>query len=113
MPIAAESFRSRGGREYVVFQNPSTGIGPGSAGRLSYLAVDPDTGKVRARTRPFVAGWPAIRCENDLDVCLEDSARESVDKLRWDLDTFELHPVPKPRPQLASLDGGKRRFHRS
>jgi outer membrane protein assembly factor BamB len=100
--IAAQSFATDTGAAYAVFQDPGQGVGPASSYRMPFLAVEVATGEIRARTRPLVASWPAVPCDDDLDVCLADAdAEDPYAKIRWDLTSFRLHPEPDHLPRLA------------
>ncbi|MDR7252284.1 outer membrane protein assembly factor BamB [Nocardioides sp. BE266] len=83
---------SEDGETYVVMQQAGTGrqLRPGA--RLPYLAVDPRSGKVLARTRPVVAQFGAPACDDGLDVCLRISADDRFEETRWVMGSWELRP---------------------
>ncbi|MCK9822377.1 PQQ-binding-like beta-propeller repeat protein [Nocardioides cavernae] len=83
---------SADGETYVVMQQAGTSrrLRPGAP--LPYLALDPRTGKVLARTRPVVAQFGAPACHDGLDACLRISADDRFEETRWVLGSWELRP---------------------
>lgn len=97
-------FESSSGDAYVVFQRGVEGAEP--ATQAPYVAVDPRTGKVIARTRTVTSYWPAVRCADGKDVCLAIGPDRFAPKTRWDLDRFKLAAERPPRavPEGAHID---------
>jgi hypothetical protein len=99
-------FASTSGRQYAVFQTAARGAPYRPGERRPYLAVDPATGRVVARTRPMVGAWAPVTSDGSSepadspDVCLQVGRGT---KLRWDLDDFTVHPFPDPHS--AGKDG--------
>ena len=93
---------SADGETYVVMQQAGTGrrLRPGAA--LPYLALDPRTGEVLARTRPVVAQFGAPACHDGLDACLRISAGDRFEETRWVLGSWELRPEKDRLPADAN-----------
>jgi hypothetical protein len=90
-------FTSRSGRSYAVFQRADTGAALKADQAKPYLAVDPATGRIAARTRPMVAIWHATPCDfggTEVDVCLETGPGRTT--RRWRLDDFTIHTERDP-----------------
>jgi outer membrane protein assembly factor BamB len=94
------------GEAYVVMQQAQAGNGLRAGAALPYLALDPRTGEVLARTRPVVAQFGAPTCDDGLDVCLRISADDRFEETRWILGTWRLRPerdrVPPGTNSLVS-----------
>lgn len=90
------------GATYVVMQQAPTGraLRPGAA--LPYLAVDPATGDVVARTRPVVAQFGAPACDDGTDACLRISPADRFAETRWSLGDWTLRPEKDPLPTGAN-----------
>lgn len=90
------------GKTYVVMQQARTGraLRPGAA--LPYLALDPRTGKVLARTRPVVAQFGAPACDDGLDACLRISPDDRFEETRWVLGSWQLRPEKERLPAGAN-----------
>lgn len=90
------------GSTYVVMQQAPTGraLRPGAA--LPYLAVDPATGDVIARTRPVVAQFGAPACDDGIDACLRISPSDRFEETRWRLGEWTLRPEKDPLPAGAN-----------
>lgn len=86
------------GSTYVVMQQAPTGrdLRPGVA--LPYLALDPATGKVVARTRPVVTQFGAPPCDDGIDACLRISPDDRFADTRWRLGSWKLRPEKSPLP---------------
>lgn len=93
---------SADGEPYVVMQQAGTGrrLRPGAA--RPYLALDPRTGEVLARTRPVVARFGAPACHDGLDACLRISADDRFEETRWVLGSWELRPEKDRLPAGAN-----------
>ncbi|WP_224274890.1 PQQ-binding-like beta-propeller repeat protein [Nocardioides lacusdianchii] len=93
---------SADGETYVVMQEARTGPALRAGARLPYLALDPATGEVVARTRPVVAQFGAPACDDGLDVCLRISADDRFEETRWVLGSWELQPEKDRLPVGAN-----------
>jgi hypothetical protein len=92
-------FRAASGKQYAVFQRAEVGAGLAADQPKPYLAVDPDTGRIVARTKPLVALWHAVPCDGgrvEVDVCLDvHGAGSNLEaELEWHLDDFSLRRTP-------------------
>lgn len=99
--------RADSGEEYVVFQPAGTGARLSDEAPAPYVAVDPVSGRVVARTKPVRAGYPARSCRDDRDVCLTLGADNHFGRpiTRWDLDRFVLEVEPPIVPARVSSIG--------
>ena len=86
------------GSTYVVMQQAPTGRALRPRMALPYLALDPVTGKVVARTRPVVAQFGAPACSDGIDACLRISPDDRFADTRWRLGSWELQPEEDPVP---------------
>jgi hypothetical protein len=93
---------SAGGTTYVVMQQAGTGRQLRAGAALPYLALDPRTGEVLARTRPVVAQFGAPACDDGLDVCLRISADDRFADTRWVLGSWELRREKSRVPEGTS-----------
>ncbi|MDT0185314.1 PQQ-binding-like beta-propeller repeat protein [Microbacterium sp. ARD31] len=89
---------SADGETYVVMQQARTGRALRPEAALPYLALDPRTGKVLARTRPVVAQFGAPACDDGLDVCLRISQDDRFEETRWVLGSWRLRPEKERLP---------------
>jgi outer membrane protein assembly factor BamB len=89
---------SAAGSTYVVMQQAPTGreLRPGLA--LPYLALDPRTGEVVARTRPVVAQFGSPPCDDGIDACLRFTPDDRFAETRWRLGSWTLRPEKEPLP---------------
>ena len=69
---------------------------PGSA--LPYLALDPRTGEVVARTLPVVAQFGSPPCDDGIDACLRITPDDRFADTRWCLGSWTLRPEKEPLP---------------
>lgn len=81
---------SADGTTYVVMQQARTGPRLRAGAALPYLALDPRTGEVVARTRPVVAQFGAPACDDGLDACLRISSDDRFEETRWVMGSWEL-----------------------
>lgn len=93
---------SADGETYVVMQEARTGRALRAGAELPYLALDPSTGEVVARTRPVVAQFGAPSCDDGLDVCLRISAEDRFEETRWVLGSWRLRPEKERVPPGAN-----------
>ena len=86
-------YTSAAGDPYVVHQLPAKGAGVADR-PTPYVARDPGTGEVVARTRPLRTAFGATRCADGHDVCLRVGP-ETFDDTRWVLGSWELRREPE------------------